>query len=704
MKLADLVTDLTLSENLSYVNYRMKVNAKSFNQLYSGLYTQKIEAIIRELSTNAIDSHFAAGKTNVPFEVHLPNALEPFFSVTDFGTGLSPEQIASNDGEAGHGIYITFWESNKTESDDFAGCLGLGSKSPFAYTDNFTVESRWNGKKYLYINTHNEKGEPCIVHMGSTDTDECNGMKIEFAVKSDDFSEFYAKAAVVLSWFTNRPKVTGYSSFEFNEHEYLRKTQHYGVLKKHGDSYVVMGNVAYPLNFSNFSYGKLTDIEKKVIDWGVHLFVNIGDVEFVPSREHLSMTEKTINGVKKFLGDAIKSIQDELIVQVQNQPTIWSARKMLYDIKYSVLGKVRPITTLTYNGKEISEYIKVAGILVKDAAGNPVLDVNGYNTYEKKADLLLLSRKREHYRSHRETTLYCNYPIYILDIAHGGLARIGKHLRVNNIDEAYAITAKKEYLDETGISEVSILASSLPKIVRQKRVISGDGTKSYIKRTTLQQYNPNNKDHWSDVEKNVKGGGVYVITSYGQIVGSGDSRTPPVTIAQKINNIKTLDPNFVLYGIRPAGLGKMGRYASMWIKLDDYLAKLIKSKSVLLQKAILIQQFAHLQYEERWELFRDIYFASDSLFLNFVNRVEAAKVVTDDAEVKAFTELNKIADIVPITGEQELVDMENVVMKTYPLFNHIDWCRSDELREGLTDYIRGVDNRLSKTIQLREVV
>ena len=88
--------------------FRIRNSAKAFNILSSGLYANKVKAIIRELSCNAIDSHTAAG-TKQPFEVHLPTTLEPWFSIRDFGTGLSHDQVTK--------IYTTYFESTKTNSN-----------------------------------------------------------------------------------------------------------------------------------------------------------------------------------------------------------------------------------------------------------------------------------------------------------------------------------------------------------------------------------------------------------------------------------------------------------------------------------------------------------------------------------------------------------------------------------------------------------
>lgn len=111
-------------------SFKMKRSAKAFSILSSGIYANKIRAIIRELSCNAYDSHVEAGKKDVPFEVHLPTHFEPYFYVRDYGTGLTHQQVFD--------VYTTYFESTKTDSNDYIGALGLGSKSPFSYTENFT--------------------------------------------------------------------------------------------------------------------------------------------------------------------------------------------------------------------------------------------------------------------------------------------------------------------------------------------------------------------------------------------------------------------------------------------------------------------------------------------------------------------------------------------------------------------------------------
>ena len=47
--------------------FQIKTTAKAFDILSSGLYTDNILAIVRELSCNAYDAHVAAGTEDKPF-------------------------------------------------------------------------------------------------------------------------------------------------------------------------------------------------------------------------------------------------------------------------------------------------------------------------------------------------------------------------------------------------------------------------------------------------------------------------------------------------------------------------------------------------------------------------------------------------------------------------------------------------------------
>ena len=87
MKLQSETNVIERSGNFEESNYTIEATPTAFSILSDQLYSNKIRAVIRELSTNAYDSHVDAGNGDKPFEVHLPSNMEPTFSVRDYGTG-----------------------------------------------------------------------------------------------------------------------------------------------------------------------------------------------------------------------------------------------------------------------------------------------------------------------------------------------------------------------------------------------------------------------------------------------------------------------------------------------------------------------------------------------------------------------------------------------------------------------------------------
>ena len=289
---------------VSESQFRIKQSAKAFSILSSGLYSNKHEAILRELGCNAYDSHVEAGKADVPFTVHLPTRLNPTFSVRDYGVGLDHDGVIN--------IYTTYFESTKQDSNDYVGCMGLGSKSPFSYTDNFTVTAIKDGVKRHYTAFINEEGVPSIALMGEDETDECNGVEVSFAVNdSHDMYRFRDEAASVYKWFKIKPEITG-DEVNIPEIEYAERDVVPGVHIRKNErgyyhdrkSYALMGNVAYPIKLEDV--GKDDDAAKRKSQiremfeqGGLVVEFGIGDLDIAASREELSYIQHTLDNIYK---------------------------------------------------------------------------------------------------------------------------------------------------------------------------------------------------------------------------------------------------------------------------------------------------------------------------------------------------------------------------------------------------------------------
>lgn len=288
--------------------FRIRNSAKAFGILSSSLYANKIRAIIRELSCNAYDSHVAAGNLSTPFDMHLPNQLEPWFSIRDYGVGLSHKQVVD--------IYTTYFESTKTGSNDFVGALGLGSKTPFSYTDNFTVTAVKDGVRGVYSAFINEAGIPSIALMMSDESTDPNGVEIKFSVNTvEDFNKFAYEAKYALTYFALRPVVTGYNEFAVVETRYKEKdiipSVHYLVCSREG-SYAIMGNIRYPIDRDAF---KEIPAVHKLLGCGLELHFEIGELDFQASREGLSYIAQTITAISS----KVEKLNARLAIHIAEQ-------------------------------------------------------------------------------------------------------------------------------------------------------------------------------------------------------------------------------------------------------------------------------------------------------------------------------------------------------------------------------------------------
>lgn len=297
MKLTTQDNTIRRSGNFQESTFKIAATAKAFDILSSKLYTNAKLAIVRELSTNAWDAHIEAGTTNRAFDVHLPNNLEPYFSIRDYGTGLSPHAIET--------IYTTYFASTRNDSNDFTGALGLGSKSPFSYTDQFTVTSYYDGTVYTYSAFKNEHGEPSITLLSQQATIQSNGLEIRLNINRGDEHAFIESARQVYQHFPLKPNITG-CRIDFPQKVSLFDGNGYVIAKAdYGRSiFVVMGNVAYSVDDHYFT--------SKFKTVNITINCDIGDCDIAANREELHYNERTIAHIQSKLAIIEKEVLNKI--------------------------------------------------------------------------------------------------------------------------------------------------------------------------------------------------------------------------------------------------------------------------------------------------------------------------------------------------------------------------------------------------------
>lgn len=186
MKLNNTDNQHLTSLNKPATEFSVAVNGNTFKIITNNLYSDPIQAIIREITFNAIDAHNAIGKGDVPVLLTLPSAAYKMFEVEDFGPGMSDEEIRV--------VYTTYFKSTKNDSNDLVGGFGLGSKTPLAYNDAFTVESTQNHITKTYLISINAEGVPVLQLMREhNNAEKESGFKVSVPVKEKDIEKWSDK-------------------------------------------------------------------------------------------------------------------------------------------------------------------------------------------------------------------------------------------------------------------------------------------------------------------------------------------------------------------------------------------------------------------------------------------------------------------------------------------------------------------------------
>lgn len=297
------------------------------------LYSNKILAVVREYTTNAIDAHVEAGKPDVPVEVSLPTALSSTFTVRDFGTGLTEEEVRT--------LYVMYGASTKRSSNSVIGQLGLGCKSGFAYSDKFHITSWKNGEKKLYCAYIDESKCGKIALMDTEPSDEPQGIEVQIQVRPEDFNGFYTAIKNLFPYMNPVPKVLGDIDLSVPEYSFQIELEDKTVCKigSHCTSSVIMGSIPYKLDSYSLN---LTNEMSCLLNYGINIYVPIGSVDIAASREALEYTETTKTFLLNVLETTCLRLASEVQKTITNATTLREAKIKFNSINFSlnrIIGK-----------------------------------------------------------------------------------------------------------------------------------------------------------------------------------------------------------------------------------------------------------------------------------------------------------------------------------------------------------------------------
>ena len=644
--------------------YSIKASAKAFKILSDGLYSDKLAAPIRELSTNAYDAHVAKGNTNTPFDVHLPSVAEPWFSIRDYGIGMSKQELQTT--------YTTYFDSNKTHSNDFVGCMGLGSKTPFTLSDAFTVTSVKDNKKTTVIN-YLDEDVPNFSIISEEDTDEASGTEIKFTPsEANTYDKLRESAQRILGYFDVTPNLTIGSTKEEVKvpTKRLEGKDWYYVDSQlaYSDSIILMGNVAYPFNFSDVSddfekkYGWSNTYEYRRLVSNLVFRVPIGNLDITASREEIGWTSEGREYMVNFVERVNNEIKDIMNEQLNDCENFWDARILFnsmvgYNEEYysdidrngsGSIGHFKWTEQLSWNGIDVSERYG-------DVSKNPNLEKMDYRLF------WLGSPKRNRYHGadqvNRRSDVHGIIPFdadvefFQNDLPTGSVSRVNHYVRENKNKVVLMFNEftnkERKYLKLIGYPSKIRKTSELEKpTISRSNSTKTKGTIIGYEKIDDTSWNPSG--NWSneqELDLNSKKVIYYVPIRNWRVIHDDSEYHNPRHLEQLLKRVLGQD-EVTTYGIKIGQTKKLSKYENfknVFDVISEYIVSSFENKTGSLYESVVAKKFDHFKTEHSYKT-----------VLNIINNRVFKRVcilLKDSGNDELVKELFKIRRIISINRD-----------------------------------------------------
>lgn len=269
--------------------------------LSSNLYSDPEQSFIREIVSNAWDSHVEAKTTDTPVIVRFNSDSNGYkVTIRDFGTGLSPQRFQE--------VYCNIGSSTKRESNEFIGGFGIGKYSSLACSNTVYITSYYEGKAYIYVMVKSGNSITTNLVMEKP-TEEKNG--VEVTIKNIRNISPYKNALKYIVFFPN-VYIDGIEN-SINSTK-IKRFNNFAVASKRVDAKILLGNVLYPCDSRLLSYDSkdfLDNIEMS----GIVIKFDVGEIGITPNRESIIYNSDTV----KKINDRIQAAKNELDDLVKNK-------------------------------------------------------------------------------------------------------------------------------------------------------------------------------------------------------------------------------------------------------------------------------------------------------------------------------------------------------------------------------------------------
>jgi len=278
------------------------------------LYSNKIAAVCREIASNSYDANTENGNGEIPVEITIEEnetIISKNISITfkDRGIGMDPTRMK---------VYCQYAASTKRKTNNQKGGYGLGAKTPFAYTNNYTIETVAKNEddtktKYIFqavLGGDGETEESKILLISEETTTESTGTKITIPIKESDRYTFEYECYYMSHLWNVEPNFYGFKTNKIEKNlvysgEKFKVFETNKILRDNLVSSV--DGIIYPID----TY-YVRGLKKIDGPFCVVFEFNTGEVSLNGGRELLKYTDETKNKIEQ----AFIQFKDEMTEKV----------------------------------------------------------------------------------------------------------------------------------------------------------------------------------------------------------------------------------------------------------------------------------------------------------------------------------------------------------------------------------------------------
>lgn len=340
-----------------------------FDILRSKMYSDPIAAICRELISNSRDANRENGSGDIALIVEILHPEDLLFisdmsiSFEDCGPGITPARMAD--------VFLKYGASTKRDTNAQTGGFGLGAKTPFAYSDTFTVltvcDHEGKRMQYVYAAMIDSSGKGKMVLMSQEESKATTGTKIIVPIASADRDRFEREVIKATLFWETKPELKQFNanlpeikkvhneldeeedeqwSVWYDKNEYLGSGKHWVAL---------IDGIAYFMtnNELNLPYSLRTP-HITVINF------DNGELTISANREQLQYDESTL----EILKDKIKGVQEFWTERIRNYVSD-SKTYIEACVKAAQLGDGIPTDTWTEKYKKMMKETPAEDLMMR---------------------------------------------------------------------------------------------------------------------------------------------------------------------------------------------------------------------------------------------------------------------------------------------------------------------------------------------------